>query len=65
MEGYLHSGPLGRVATLGSPSVELFLDELVKAHLEHLLVSSPMEAESCVDQDLEMLVVVGLCQHLL
>lgn len=42
------------------------LGELVKTHLEQLLVAWPMEIESCADQDLEMLVVVGLAsQHLL
>lgn len=40
------------MAILGSSSAELFVDDLVKAHLEHLLVASPMEAQSCVDQDL-------------
>lgn len=51
---------------MGSSRVQLFLGELMKAHLQQLLVSSPMEAESCVDQDIEMLVVVGLVyQHLL
>lgn len=40
------------MATLGSSSAELFVDELVKAHLVHLLVTSTMEAQSCIDQDL-------------
>ena len=37
MEGYLHSGPLGRVARLGHYCVELHPGELIKAHLEQLL----------------------------